>query len=352
MLHSSARRSNRKPLKDKATSTLPPPRLDYKSIIENQEYHAQNIKNRNIRRAKHLVQEVAQSHSQRNALLAAVNKARHDQNLLGDRVRNAKTPGERAAIVQEAKAIKDFLAIEEPLERGEARNLLELGLRVPNITHPEAPIGHEKNAKVLSYHGPERLEANVERDHWHVAKQLNLVDFDAAAVTTGSAWYFLKGAAALLEQALVNYALSVAIKYGYTPVSTPDVIKSDIASRCGFSPRDEPDHSGKSVQHFYHLEGTSNNLVLAGTAEIPLAGMFVQRTFIEGELPARVVAVGHAFRSEAGSRGAEARGLYRVHQFTKVELFSVTEGNKSDEMMEEIRKIQIEMFEGLGFPFR
>ncbi|KAG8817104.1 Serine--tRNA ligase, mitochondrial, partial [Serendipita sp. 399] len=183
-------------------------------------------------------------------------------------------------------------------------------------------------------------------------EELDIIAFEEAAQVTGSAWYYLKGAATLLEQALVNYALSTALKHGYTPIATPDVVKSEYAARCGFTPRDKVVGRGPVVDHFYHLYDTSNNLVLAGTAEIPLAGMFAKRTFNERELPCRLVGIGHAFRSEAGSRGAESRGLYRVHQFTKVELFAVTEQDQGNAMMEEIRKIQTEIFEGLGFPFR
>lgn len=293
------------------------------------------------------------AYAKHSALLVTVNTARREQHEIGEKVRLATTPEERNAALIKAKELKHFLAIQEPLTSAEERKLLELGLRIPNITHPDAPIGPEANATVLSLHGPERLKPNAARDHYKVGKELGLVEFDAAAVTTGSSWYFLRGAAALLEQALVNYALSVAIKHGYIPTSAPDVIRSDIATRCGFSPRDEPDYfTSKVVHHLYHLHGTSNELVLAGTAEIPIAGMYAQKTFVEGELPARTVAVGHAFRAEAGARGAETRGLYRVHQFTKVELFAVTEESKSAEMMEEIRRIQVEIFEGLGFPFR
>lgn len=243
------------------------------------------------------------------------------------------------------------MAIQEPLTSGLGHKLLELGLTIPNSTHPDSPVGPEDCAKILAHHGPEPLQPNHVRDHCKIGQQLDIIDFENAGVVAGASWFYLKGAAALLEHALVNYALSIAIKHGYTPLTTPDVVKADIATRCGFTPRDEPDAHGNTVHHFYHLEGP-NNHVLAGTAEIPLAGMFATTMFVERELPIRVVAAGHAFRSEAGSRGAVTRGLYRVHQFTKVELFSLTEAHQSDAMLEEIRKIQTEICEGLGFPFR
>jgi seryl-tRNA synthetase len=298
------------------------------------------------------VKELASLYQQYVAVNKGVEDARKEQWYVGERIRTTLSSSDRLDAIKEATRIKQFLALQVPHVTGLQIKLLELGLQIPNVTHAEAPIGSEPNAITLSLHGPERLEPNRARDHWKICQELDLVNFDDAAVVTGSSWYYLQGAAALLEHALVNYALSIAIKHGYTPVTTPDVIKSDIATRCGFLPRDWDERAGKAIHHFYHIEKSHSDLVLAGTAEIPLAGMFVKKTFVENQLPRRLVAVGHAFRSEAGSRGADARGLYRVHQFTKVELFSVTEEDMSESMMEELRQIQIEIFEGLGFPFR
>ncbi|KIM34466.1 hypothetical protein M408DRAFT_96439 [Serendipita vermifera MAFF 305830] len=334
------------------TSQLHPPRLNYKSIVENAAYHKRNIKNRRIPQSNDVVKNLVAHYTRHTALMREIEEARKQKNLIGERFKKEMTPYEKSAALKEAAEIKAFLAIQQPLAMGTQTSLLELGLRIPNITHPDSPIGSELHATTLSTHGSERLEPNSARDHWKIAQELDLVNFDDAAVVTGSSWYYLQGAAALLEHALVNYALSIAVRHGYTPMTTPDVVRSDIATRCGFSPRDQSDEEGNVIHHFYHIAGSSTELVLAGTAEIPLAGMFTRKTFLERQLPRRVVSVGHAFRSEAGSRGAETRGLYRVHQFTKVELFAVTEQEQSDAMMEEIRNIQIEIFEGLGFPFR
>ncbi|PVF97064.1 seryl-tRNA synthetase [Serendipita vermifera] len=337
---------------DIAKSVIDKPRLDFKGIVENADYHAQNLKNRKIPKGQDLVERLKEVHKRHIELRAEVIQARTEQNIIGKKIKSAQNPQEKRQAISTAAELKNFLAVQEPLADATEGTLLELGLQIPNITHPNTPIGPEPLANVLSKHGPEPLQADIRRDHWTIAKQLDIIRFEEAATTTGSFWYFLRGGAALLEQALINYSLSTAIKHGYIPISTPDVVKADIASRCGFSPRDTVDVNGKKVNHLYHLEETSNDLVLTGTAEIPLAGMFTHKTFLEKELPQRLVGVGHAFRSEAGSRGAMTRGLYRVHQFTKVEIFSLTEQNKSEAMMEEIRQLQIQIFEGLGFPFR
>ena len=233
--------------------------------------------------------------------------------------------------------------------------LHELALLVPNDTHPDVPIGPESAAVTLAQYGPPPRQASPERDHVLVGRALKLLDLDASALTTGSSWYYLLNEGALLEMSLTNYGLSVAIKHGFTPVTTPDVVRADIAYRCGFQPRDRD-----TVSQMYHISNSGTHesdpagpaLVLAGTAEIPLGGMFANKILERAELPKKVVGVGKAFRAEAGARGADTRGLYRVHQFTKVELFAVTAPEESEEMMEKFRSIQEEIFNGLGLSFR
>lgn len=154
--------------------------------------------------------------------------------------------------------------------------------------------------------------------------------------------------------ALIKYALSIAVECGFTPVVTPDVVRADIAARCGFQPR-EPGGAASQMYHIanHHISTSASQpeLVLAGTAEVPLAGMFANKIYPSNQLPLKVVGVGHAFRSEAGA-SAESRGLYRVHQFTKVELFAVTAEDQSKEMMEFIKDVQKRILEGLGLSFR
>lgn len=280
---------------------------------------------------------------------------------MGDRIRqSAKDPSARQGFVEEAKALKGEIAeLEGKLVEVED-NLFALALAVPNDTHPGVPIGPESVAVNLSNHGPEPIPASTERDHVRVGRALNLLDLEAGAMVSGSSWYYLLNEGALLELALTNYALSIAIKHGFKPVTTPDVVRSDIAYRCGFQPRDP-----QTVSQMYHVTNsppfgdTSNqdhthppDLVLTGTAEIPLGGMFANKIIPAQELPIKVVGLGRAFRAEAGARGADTRGLYRVHQFSKLELFIVCGEEHSEAMMEDLRRVQTEIFEGLGVPFR
>ncbi|KAG8736082.1 Serine--tRNA ligase, mitochondrial [Ceratobasidium sp. 414] len=167
--------------------------------------------------------------------------------------------------------------------------------------------------------------------------------------------------------------MEVACRQGFEPVITPDVVKRDVADRCGFIPRDgNPFNEGageRVPEQMYgvqsHHVSAEGGLVMAGTAEIPLAALHANALYNPQELPCRTVAVGHAFRAEAGARGRDTRGLFRVHQFTKVELFSITTGETrqleaspdgrekdSDRELEYLRKLQIELYGNLGLTFR
>ena len=263
--------------------------------------------------------------------------------------------------MEEAKAFKAQVGeLERQLAEIEDQ-LYDLASSVPNDTHPDVPIGPENVAVTLSTHGPPPLPASPTRDHVTIGKALGLFDLEAGSQVTGSSWYYLTNEGALLEMALTNYALSIALKHGFSPVITPDVVRTDIARRCGFQPRDHiasqsyhvstvsPSPPSPPSEHPSHVHP---DLVLSGTAEIPLAGLFANKIIPSTTLPQKVVGYGRAFRAEAGARGADTRGLYRVHQFTKIELFVVSKKEESEAMMEEMRKIQVEIFEGLGLTFR
>ncbi|OSX66888.1 hypothetical protein POSPLADRAFT_1051055 [Postia placenta MAD-698-R-SB12] len=354
----SVRRYSSKP--EQASSGLPKPRLDYRAISENAVFKSHNAFNRKALLPVGAVQTVARLYEEQKELLHEVGAKRHARSTVGERVRAAaKDPRAKEAALAEAKSLKaEITELERRLEEVEDR-LYALALAIPNDTHPDSPMGPESEAATLSTHGPEPLPTSPSRDHVSICRALNLLDLEAGATVTGSSWYYLLNEGALLELALVNYALSIAIKHGFTPVTTPDVVRSDIATRCGFQPRDH--NADPPVSQMYHLSHSSPDattsalhpeLVLAGTAEIPLAGMFANKILNAQDLPRKVVGLGRAFRAEAGARGADTRGLYRVHQFTKLELFVVCAEEQSETMMEEMRRLQVEIFEGLRFPFR
>ena len=340
------------PADPQPATSLPKPRLNYKKMAANATYQSHNAFNRRAKIPIGAAQHIPRLYEKQKALTSILDEKRHARTVHGDKIRKASNASDRAELVTQAKALKDEIAgLENSLEEVED-SLYKLALAMPNDTHPDVPIGPESAAAVLAHHGPEPLPASPERDHVRIATQLGLVDLEAGAAVSGTSWYFLKNEGAILELALTNYAMSIAIKHGFTPVTTPDVVRTDIASRCGFQPRDED--ANPPVSQMYHITQASSlpELVLAGTAEIPLAGMFANKILEEEKLPLKVVGLGRAFRAEAGARGADTRGLYRVHQFTKLELFAVSAETESEKIMEELKAIQTEIFSGLNLPFR
>ena len=217
-------------------------------------------------------------------------------------------------------------------------------LAIPNMSHPEAPVGTTAaDNKVLRRWGQPRRFDFPARDHVAIAESLNLVDFEAGAAVAGQKFYFLKNEAVLLELALVHYALQTLIGEGYTPIITPDMARSEVLEGIGFIPR------GPETQ-IYSVENT--DLCLIATAEITLGGMHRNQTFDELRLPIKYVGLSHCFRTEAGAPGRDTRGLYRVHQFTKVEMFAFCAPDQSEALHQELVQIEEKIFQGLELPYQ
>ncbi|KAI8061996.1 seryl-tRNA synthetase [Thamnidium elegans] len=273
--------------------------------------------------------------SKRNELSLATKQAARDEKLV---------------FIEQGKQVKSNIKqCEEQLKLTESQ-LLEQGLSIPNNTHPLSPIGSEEKANIIKIVGTPRSDKDL-LDHVAIATKLNIIDFEQAAVATGSSFYYLQGMGAFLELALVQYAMHKAASRGFLSVLTPDIVRTNLAYGCGFQPK-----SGESSQIYDISTKTTDSydiqLCLAGTAEIPLAGKFALKLLNEDDLPQKVVGFGHAFRTEAGGRGVTTKGLYRVHQFSKVELFAVTTPDQSEDMMDEIRELQEDIFTELGLCFR
>ncbi|KAI9489788.1 hypothetical protein BDB00DRAFT_770004 [Zychaea mexicana] len=274
----------------------------------------------------------------------ALSNLRAQRNLLSKRAKNDPE------IIQQAKHIKEQIKQLETSLAATETELLQCAIQIPNDTHPDVPLGPESNARVLKTVGNVDAlmgEKNACQDHVALATKLGMLDLEQAAIVSGSSFYYLQGYGAFLETALIQYAMDKAASKGFLGVITPDIVRTPIAYGCGFQPR-----AGESSQ-IYHVHAHDDDaLCLAGTAEIPLAGKFATRVLEEAELPHRLVGYGRAYRAEAGGRGTETKGLYRVHQFSKVELFAVSTSEQSDAVLEEFREIQEEMFAELGLCFR
>ncbi|KAF7731874.1 seryl-tRNA synthetase [Apophysomyces ossiformis] len=328
-----------------------PPQLNYKYLADHAEAIELNMKKRNYD-SEH-ARAILQLYQQRENILSQVEDFRAARDRVNQSIRSAKTKDERQQFIDEAKTWKERIrAVEEELGHVEAEMTAQ-ALLIPNNTHPDVPVGPEENAKVIKMVGTKRTSTDFPLlDHLTLAERLDMLDFEQAALVSGSKFYYLKNHGVWLEFALIQYALEKAASRGFSPIITPDVVRTSIAYGCGFQPRK------KEASQIYDVSTTSTQhtsapkLCLAGTAEIPLAGLFAKSMPKEEELPKRVVGFGRAFRAEAGHGSAEERGLYRVHQFSKVELFAVTTPHQSEAVLEEFRELQEDLFKELGLCFR
>lgn len=221
----------------------------------------------------------------------------------------------------------------------------ELEVRIPNLTHPAAPIGADdgSNTEVGRGKTPIPQFSFKALDHLELGKKHNMIDFEAGARVSGAGFYFLKNDAVLLDLALQQYAVQYLVSRGFVPVITPDLAQTSILQGIGFIPR------GPETQ-IYSVENTELNLI--ATAEITLGGMLADQVIEAEELPLKMVGVSHCFRTEAGAAGRASKGLYRVHQFTKIEMFAFTLPDQSSTIHEELRQLECELFDGLEIPYR
>eukprot|EP00123_Amoebidium_parasiticum_P021284 comp6490_c0_seq1/m.2266 comp6490_c0_seq1/g.2266 ORF comp6490_c0_seq1/g.2266 comp6490_c0_seq1/m.2266 type:complete len:494 (-) comp6490_c0_seq1:625-2106(-) len=249
---------------------------------------------------------------------------------------------------QGAQVRNRLAAVEADLTRVE-ETLIAEGSKIPNYIHPESPVGPEDQARVVALQGEKRDFDFTLKNHLDIGTALDLFDFEAGSQASGHRFYYLKNAAALLEVALVQYAMTTCVARGFTPIISPDVVRVGVAEGCGFRPRD-------AATQIYSLGSPHDDLCLVGTAEIALAGMLMNKTFNPKDLPLRLVGFGRSFRAEAGAYGALQRGLYRVHQFSKVEMYGVTTADPdnaaSNQMLEDLLALQRDLFTPLEIHYK
>jgi seryl-tRNA synthetase len=279
--------------------------------------------------------------------VAALSTALQEQNRLRNEhqksgKRKLETP-EREAHTEEGRRLKDAVAKLEAQIRDAQAGLDETLSKLPNYLHPDVPEGDEDAFRVLRSHGePARYDFPV-LDHLELGELHDLIDFDGGARVAGHKFYFLKNEAALLELGLMRYAVEVLMGEGFTPMVTPDLARPEIVAGVGYNPR------GEETQ-IYSLSNA--NLCLVGTSEVTLGGLHADSIFDESQLPLKLAGISHCFRTEAGAAGRESKGLYRVHQFSKVEMFAFTRPEDSEAMHEQIVSIEERMFQDLELPYR
>lgn len=276
---------------------------------------------------------------------------------------------ELAALRSEAQRLKDESQAMANRKTTCSDEINRLALSLPNLSSADTPVGHD--ARLVEYinFDPQSPPSWVThpnpnaRSHVAIGTSLGLLDFTSSATTTGWGWYFLTNEGALLEQALIQYSLSVARSHGWKPVSPPSIVYSYIAEACGFQPRDQ--HNEQQIWSIAQTDKDKSKppRSLAATAEIPLAAMYAGRDIDAADLPVKLVGPSRCYRAEAGSRGVDTKGLYRVHEFTKVEMFGWADtppadqppspsSPTSDDLFHELLAIQTHILTSLRLPCR
>lgn len=282
------------------------------------------------------LEELRDLDRRRRSLTAEVDRARAEQGAASRSIGRAAAE-DRAQLIEAAQALKDEVArLEADLAEAQAAHTAAFA-RVPNLPHPDAPDGVEGDGVVLRTIGPPRPELTDPRDHVELLEAADALDLARGAKVSGARFAYLKGEGALLEFALVRYAIEVAMRQGHIPVIPPVLVREEAMYGTGFLPTDE--------QQLFATR--DDDLYLVGTAEVPLAGLHLDELLDPADLPVRYVGYSPCFRREAGAHGKDTRGILRVHQFEKVELFSFVAPEASDAEHERILAIQEEIFTGL-----
>ena len=314
--------------------------LDVAFLRENLAAVKENCRNRNV---KADVDRVVSLDDRRKQLVQQKQTLEQRANEVSKLIPKEKDAARKQELIAEGKALRPQIAELDKQVKDVETELHGGLLLIPNMTHPAAPVGTTaEDNKVLRRWGEPTKFDFAAKDHVVLAEALDLVDFDAGAAVAGQKFYFLKNEAVLLEMALVQYAMQTLLKAGYTPIITPDVARAEVLEGIGFIPR------GPETQ-IYSIE--NSDLCLIATAEITLGGMHRDQMFEEKDLPRKYAGLSHCFRTEAGAPGRDARGLYRVHQFTKVEMFAFCTPGQSDALHEELLHIEEGIFQGLKLPY-
>ena len=315
--------------------------LDLKFIRDNVEAVRANVVHRHVTADPDLVVRL---YDQRNQLLKELESLRAARNANADRMKGKLNAEERTPLIEEGKRLKESIADLEKRHEETDKKLTDEAMKIPNMSHPSAPIaeGEAGNLQLRAW-GKATSFSFAPRDHVQIGQTLDLIDFENGAKVAGQKFYYLKNQAVILELSLVRYAMDLLMREGFTPMITPDVAREEIVAGHGFNPRGPE-------SNIYPVEGT--DLCLVATAEFTLGGYNAGRVIPAEQLPIRFAGLCHCFRREAGAAGQFSKGLYRVHQFTKVEMFVFCLPAESEAMLDRLIGVEEKIFQGLEIPYR
>lgn len=315
--------------------------LDLNLIRNHPEEVAENLKKR---RVSFDLPAFLALDRQKRELLARAEELRSRRNENTKKLKRPLPDEERQELFREGKVLKDRIAETEEQEKKIDLELQARAENLPNMTHPEVPEGEDESAfREIRREGEIPSFSFPVRDHVNLLENLDLIDFERGRKVSGSKFYFLKNEAVLLETALIRFALDRLREEGFTLLTPPDLARESICRGTGFKPKGEE-------SNIYTVE--DSDLALIGTAEIPLGGYYAGEILDFSDGPILLAGISHCFRKEAGAAGRYSRGLYRVHQFSKVEMFAFTEPDDSEAIHLKLREIEEGIFRDLEIPFR
>ncbi|GGQ04249.1 serine--tRNA ligase [Streptomyces pseudogriseolus] len=291
-----------------------------------------------------LVDALLSADERRRSSGVRFDELRAEQKSLGKLIGRA-TGDDKAELLKKAEQLKADVKAADAERDAADTETQELLLKLSNLVHPDVPVGGEEDFVTLETHGSIRdfaAEGFEPKDHLELGQLLGAIDVERGAKVSGSRFYFLTGVGALLELALVNAAMAQATAAGFTPMLTPALVRPQSMAGTGFL--------GQAAQDVYHLD--KDDLYLVGTSEVALAAYHMDEILEADKLPLRYAGFSPCFRREAGSHGKDTRGIFRVHQFDKVEMFSYVAPEDSQEEHKRLLEWEKQWLTSLELPFR
>ena len=288
-----------------------------------------------------LVDRVIAADEIRRSAIVEFEALKAEQNALSKSVGSAKGD-EKTALLEKAKALSDAVKAAEVKKNSTEAEYKNIAMSLSNIVDNAAPVGGEADFKVLEEVGRPREFSFTPKDHVELGKILGAIDVERAAKVSGARFYYLTGVGALLELALVNYAITSASKAGFIPVIPPVLVKPAAMEGTGFL--------GQAAENVFHLK--DEDFYLVGTSEVALAALHMDEILDAKSLPIRYAGYSPCFRKEAGSYGKDTRGIIRVHQFDKVEMFSYCAMQDAEAEHQRLLNWEKDFLNAMEIPYR
>ena len=308
--------------------------LDIRCIRENADRVQESAKNKGYDIS---IASLLETDKQRRQLQQQVDKLRMQRNEIASQMKGGKPTPE---LVEKGRSLKEKLVeLESELHDIDADFQAQMDA-VPNVTLEDVPLGGEEDSVEIKAWGDKRQSAE---DHLNFATRRGWLDFERGAKVAGTKFYYIKGDLMLLENAIYQYALNLLVSKGFTPMTVPHMVSGRVARGSGFTPKSHKE----SNEYFIDGEDT----MLIGTAEAPLTGFHADEIINEKDLPLLYIGYSPCYRKEAGAAGKFSHGLFRVHQFNKLEMYIFCTPEQSRDMHEKILSIEEEIWQNLGVPY-